>query len=111
MKCSEYLWKRVELDTNAPDEWRPEQVQGEMFAIMNRNGDTTIVSDVTGETMTEREAGTIYGRNSNRLNELFKRGDKAEFEKVCLQQLQSDAGYDAAHKAESDSGFNAPFAE
>lgn len=32
MKCSEYLWKRIALDTAAPDEWSPEQVTRELRA-------------------------------------------------------------------------------
>lgn len=111
MKCSEYLWKRVELDANAPDEWMPERVQGEMFAIMNESNDTVIVSDITGKEMTQRDAGSIYSRNSDRLNEFFKQGNREEFERICLQQLRSDAENDAAHDAESDSGFNVTPAE
>ena len=61
MKCSEYLWKRIALDTAAPDEWSPEQVTRELRAAMTKAGDTAIVSDTTGEPMSERDALSVYG--------------------------------------------------
>lgn len=100
MKCSEYLWKRIQLDTLAPEDWSPERVQGEMRAAM---GNEEILSDTTGEPMSEREANSIYGRNYARLNEAYKLGKKSLFELIAVQQQVSDDEWEAAKEAVEES--------
>lgn len=108
MKCSEYLWKRIALDTAAPDEWSPEQVTRELRAAMTKAGDTAIVSDTTGEPMSERDALSVNGRNQDKLNEAYRLGKKSLFELVVKEQNLSDDEYEAAKAAEEDSGFTNP---
>lgn len=104
MKCSEYLWKRIELDSILPEDVSPEQVQGELRLML---GNEKIVSDTTGKNMTEREANSIYGRNYDKLNEAYKMGNKALFEMVVTNQQISDDEWEKAkeeaEKAEAES--------
>lgn len=102
MKCSEYLWKRIQLDTVMPDA-SPERIQGEMRLAMEQNGDPVIVSDTTGAVLTEREANSIYGRNYARLNEAYKLGKKSLFELICTNQQISDDEWEAAKEAVNES--------
>lgn len=103
MKCSEYLWTRIQLDTAMPKDASPERVQGEMRLAMEQNGDTVIVSDTTGAVLTEQEANSIYGRNYDRLNEAYKLGRKSLFELICTKQQISDDEWEAAKKAAEES--------
>lgn len=96
MKCSEYLWKRIQLDTLAPEDWSPERVQGEMRAQMIQTGDTQIINDVTGKPMNEREANSIYGRNYDKLNEAYKMNQKSLFEVIVANQQMSDEEWEKA---------------
>ena len=66
MKCSEYLWTYIDLQNRLPGE-SPERIQGEVRLAMEANGDHEIVSDTTGEKMTEREARSVLGRNEKEL--------------------------------------------
>lgn len=87
MKCSEYLWKRLELDSNLPENVSPEQLQGLLRLII---GNDDIVSDVTGEVMSEREANSIYGRQYVVLNAYFDVNDKESFINTCVSQMTED---------------------
>lgn len=90
MKCSEYLWKRIEMDTNAPDDWSPERVQGEMNLLLNGE---PIVSDLNGEIMSERDANSVYGRNYDALNKAYAARDRDLFNVICMKQLVADFEY------------------
>lgn len=90
MKCSDYLWKRIQLDTVAPKEWSPERIQGEIRVEMQKSGDTVIVNDITNETMNEREVNSIYGRNYKRLNEAYNLNRKSLFVEIVKNQQISD---------------------
>lgn len=102
MKCSEYLWKYIDLQNRLTGE-SPERIQGELRLAMEQNGDTRIVSDTTGETMTEREARSVLGRNEKELREAYKENKQSLFEGIVCQQLGSDDAYHAA-KAEGTEG-------
>ena len=99
MKCSEYLWKYLDLQATNGMGWSPERVQGELRVAMTQNGDTEIVSDTTGEAMTEREARSVLGRNEKDLWEAYKLGSKSIFESICMYQQVSD---DEWHKAKEE---------
>ena len=105
MKCSEYLWKYLDLQARMgkTEGWSPERTQGELRLAMEANGDTRIVSDTTGEAMTEREARSVLGRNEKELWDAYREGKKALFEGIVCQQLGSDDAYHAA-KAEGTEG-------
>ena len=100
MKASEYLWKYIDLQNHLEGE-SPEQAQGELRLAMTQAGDTEIVSDTTGETMTEREAMSVLGRNERDLREAYKLGNQAIFEKICMDQQISD---DEWHAAKEEAG-------
>ena len=87
MKCSEYLWKRLELDTNAPADWSGERIQGEL--LMLRSG--RIMSDISDADMGERDANSILNRNEEALIKAYKAGDRAAFDKICIDQQTRDA--------------------
>lgn len=97
MKCSEYLWKYVELQRLLKGE-SPERVQGEMRTIL---GQEKIVSDTTGQEMTEREARSVLGRNEHDLRRAYEMGRKGIFTRICEGQQISD---DEWHKAQEEAG-------
>ena len=80
----------------------------ELRAAMTKAGDTAIVSDTTGEPMSERDALSVFGRNQDKLNEAYSLGKKSLFELVVKEQNLSDDEYEAAKAAEEDSGFTNP---
>ena len=92
MKCSEYLWKYVELQNLLKGE-SPERVQGEMRTIL---GQEKIVSDTTGQEMTEREARAVLGRNEHDLRRAYEMGQKGIFTRICEGQQISDDEWEAA---------------
>lgn len=92
MKCSEYLWKYVELQRLLKGE-SPERVQGEMRTIL---GGKKIVSDTTGEEMTEREALSVLGRNEHDLRRAYELGHRGIFAAICEGQQVSDDEWEAA---------------
>ena len=92
MKCSEYLWKYVELQRLLKGE-SPERVQGEMRTIL---GQEKIVSDTTGQEMTEREARAVLGRNELELRRAYEMGRKGFFTRICEGQQISDDEWEAA---------------
>ena len=98
MKCSEYLWKYIDLQARMgkTEGWSPERTQGELRLAM---GNEPIVSDTTGEAMTEREARSVLGRNEKELWGAYRENKKSLFEGIVCQQLGSDDAYHAA-KAE-----------
>ena len=100
MKCSEYLWKYVEIQNNGQG-WSPERAQGELRVAI---GNEPIVSDTTGERMTERAARSVLGRNEADLRTLYKEGDKAKFEQLVCEQLASDDGHHASKAEDGDGG-------
>ena len=91
MKCTEYLWKYVDLQATNDQGWSPERTQGEMRAIL---GDEQVENDVTGEAMTERAAKSVLGRNEKALWDAYHTGDKDAFNTLVLDQLKADKTYD-----------------
>lgn len=106
MKCSEYLWLYLDIHTKNCDTpgWSPEQAQGETRLAMEANGEHEIVSDTTGEKMTEREARSVLGRNEKDLWALYREGSKAKFEALVLEQLGADDAYHAEKAQEGTEG-------
>lgn len=106
MKCSEYLWKYIDLQARMgkTEGWSPERNQGELRLAMEANGEHEIVSDTTGEKMTEREARSVLGRNEKALWDAYREGKKALFEGIVCQQLGSDDAYHAAKAQEGTEG-------
>ena len=100
MKASEYLWKYIDLQNNLEGE-SPEQVQRELRLAMTQAGDTEIVSDTDGAALSEREAMSVLGRNERDLQEAYKLGNRAIFEKICMDQQISD---DEWHTAKEEAG-------
>lgn len=100
MKASEYLWKYIDMQNHLEGE-SPEQAQGELRLAMTQAGDTEIISDATGEAMTEREAMSVLGRNEKDLRKAYKLGSRAIFEKICMDQQISD---DEWQKAKEEAG-------
>ena len=98
MKCSEYLWKYVELQNLLSGE-SPERVQGEMRSIL---GQEKIVSDTTGEEMTEREALSVLGRNEHDLRRAYEMGRKGIFTRICEGQQISDDEWEAAKEEQEE---------
>lgn len=105
MKCSDYLWKYIDLQARMgkTEGWSPERTQGELRLAMEANGEHEIVSDTTGEKMNEREARSVLGRNEKELREAYKENKQSLFEGIVCQQLASDDAYHAA-KAEGTEG-------
>ena len=104
MKCSEYLWKYIDLQSRMGKTpgWSPERTQGELRLAMEQNGDTVIESDTTGEKMTEREAKSVLGRNERDLWTLYRENAQVKFDALVREQLGSDDEYHAA-KEDGDS--------
>ena len=103
MKCSEYLWKYIDLQNRLPGE-SPERIQGEVRLAMEANGDHEIVSDTTGEKMTEREARSVLGRNEKELREAYKEGKRALFDLIVSGQQSRDDAYHAGKAQEGTEG-------
>ena len=106
MKCSDYLWKFIDLQARMgqTEGWSPERTQGELRLAMEANGEHEIVSDTTGEKMTEREARSILGRNEKELWDAARGGKKALVEGRGVQQLGSDDAYHAGKAQEGTEG-------
>ena len=106
MKCSEYLWKYIDLQARMgqTEGWSPERTQGELRLAMEANGDHEIVSDTTGEKMTEREARSVLGRNEKALWGAYRENKKSLFEGIVCQQLGSDDAYHAEKAREGTEG-------
>lgn len=100
MKCSEYLWKYIDLQNRLAGQ-SPERIQGELRLAM---GDEPIVSDTTGEKMTEREARSVLGRNEKELREAYAAGRKAAFEMIVTGQQVRDDDYHASKAEDGDAG-------
>lgn len=103
MKCSEYLWKYLSLHKDMGD-ITDNEVQGQIRVAMRQNGDTTIISNTTGNPMQEDDALSVLGRATtksgrNRLIEAFKAGQKSLFEQLVTNQNMSDDEYHAAKEA------------
>ena len=102
MKCSEYLWKYVELQNLLKGE-SPERVQGEMRTIL---GQEKIVSDTTGQEMTEREARAVLGRNERDLRRAYEMDRRGIFTRICEGQQISDDEWEAAKGDTEDAADN-----
>ena len=100
MKASEYLWKYIDIQHRMEGE-SPEEAQGELRKEMTRTGDIQIVSDTTGEAMSERED----------LRTLYLEGNRAKFDALVLEQLGSDDAYHAAKAEDGDAGEDEPSGE
>lgn len=98
MKCSEYLWKYVELQRLLSGE-SPERVQGEMRSIL---GSEKIVSDTDGKEMTEREALSVLGRNEHDLRRAYELGHRGIFTAICEGQQISDDEWEAAKEEQEE---------
>lgn len=103
MKASEYLWKYIDIQHQMEGE-SPEEAQGELRKEMTRTGDIQIVSDTTGEAMSEREARSVLCRNEEDLRTLYLEGNRAKFDALVLEQLGSDDAYHAAKAEDGDAG-------
>lgn len=103
MKCSEYLWTYIDLQNRLPGQ-SPERIQGEVRLAMEANGDHEIVSDTTGEAMTEREARSVLGRNEKELREAYKEGKRALFDLIVSGQQSKDDAYHAGKVQEGTEG-------
>ena len=103
MKCSEYLWTYIDLQNRLPGE-SPERIQGEVRLAMEANGDHEIVSDTTGEKITEREARSVLGRNEKELREAYKEGKRALFDLIVSGQQSKDDAYHAEKAQEGTEG-------
>lgn len=106
MKCSDYLWKYIDLQARMGKTggWSPERTQGELRLAMEANGEHEIVSDTTGAAMTEREARSVLGRNERELWEAYREGKKSLFDGIVCQQLGSDDAYHAEKAQEGTEG-------
>lgn len=102
MKCSEYLWKYIDLQARMgkTEGWSPERTQGELRLAMEANGDHEIVSDTTGEKMTEREARSVLGRNEKELWGAYRENKPVLFESIVRADLGDRDAYHAAKAQE-----------
>lgn len=103
MKCSDYLWKFIDLQARMgkTEGWSPERTQGELRLAM---GNEPIVSDTTGEAMTEREARSVLGRNEKELWGAYREGKRALFDLIVSGQQSSDDAYHAEKAQEGTEG-------
>lgn len=102
MKCSEFLWKYIDLQSKLKPITSME-VCGLLGKTMAENGDTTIVSDVTGEPMSQDDALSVLGFYARRdgegkLMEAYHAGQKSLFEKLVADKNMSTAEYLANKK-------------
>ena len=86
MKLHIYLWKYCEMLDDAQGK-SPEQIQGELRQFL---GDEEITSNSTDETLSEREAKSIFGRNEDKLWEAYHADNKPLFAALCMRQQVSD---------------------
>lgn len=107
IKASRWLWEYLSTYDIVEQELgykpSPEEAQGRTF---ERLGFPTIVSDTNeNETLTQREALSIYGRNMDLLHEAFNLGSWDLFKFCCKEQQISDDEWQAekeAAKAEAE---------
>ena len=106
MKCSEYLWKYLDLQSHA-ENLTDIEAAAQLSMAMAKNGDTTIVSNTTGERMEADEALSVLGRyaqkgGKNKLLDAYHNGQKSLFELLVTNKNLSDDEYEAAKKAEEE---------
>lgn len=106
MKCSEFLWKYLDLQSKLKP-ISSQEVCGLLGKTMAEHGDTTIVSDTTGEPMAQDDALSVLGRakgkgENNRLLKAFHNNQKSLFEMLVKNQNMSDDEYEAAMKKDAE---------
>lgn len=105
MKCSEYLWTRLDFMKMNPG-MNPEQVTGELEIMLTNNNDE-IYSNTTGERMEADEALSVLGRadgkgENNRLLQAYRNGQKALFELLVTKQNMSDDEWEESQKLDEE---------
>ena len=71
---------------------------------MEANGEHEIVSDTTGEVMTEREARSVLGRNEKALWDAYRDNKPVLFESIVRADLGERDAYHAEKAQEGTEG-------
>lgn len=90
MKCSEYLWKAIEILIKGISGNLANEV---LFPACEDFYDYETISDLNGETVSKNEVLSIYHNKFSELLGAYEENNKQKFKDICEQELSAKTAW------------------